>query len=833
MPSIFINTYQLYKKQTNQLAQWLVDTARRCRYPQDDETSENANGEKPRSVNSYSGSQPSSNAKKAANNKKQPQQKQSNSHDQLNSIRVSQFVELAGVIAKKGEDVVIPKTIVAMIRQIIKMRRSISRYYSMQSYGNPDDRDLRADNHKHIHFISRLEDVLKILESQTLPPDTTPQADVHSSTAGTAPKGDSTDDLSNRFSALEVEEPIDFDTDDTASTASVPSSSLPPRREQRHNVVFDASEEEAAEELDFAVFCLFEDLRRIRMFIEQVWKDYKAGKLDLMTASVVTNTAFGFAQNIDADFCQSHPMVVLSDFHNNPIFPLFLANCMAAGQDVNYREQDGDIYNYKMQEVGEFLFLPVYLLLEAFSRVLKPKQIPLAKKGYYGVYNPKADRAKMSYRQKMLEDKIILMEMLPIFCVLGQADHDLFTVDEMTKGLNALYRTKRIPLWLVFASQVFLDITHTLRDHIGDCYTQIKRTAIVTKINMSRIMEAPAHSVNWAKQNQLMVKNTWSFAQDWIMTDGFNRLHYAFYSSNFPNYDSEPHGLLKSHPLLAGTIETSLRLVNRQIGIVLTMGWGSILYVGHLYNALRQSHLLDVEWLDMELFMSIHSAKTLFVGDLPSTIEDCKKRYDLMMGVAVENFAKNKRKSSSQRPVHSKVGPRDWQRDSPVVSTITDRYLTQRGSIAWSVQNIEGIFNELNRKSVSERLQNRWKTSHQMSNLQLLELFRVALVSEYKVLRYDYISMHFRCLDFLRQLRIEIDEDLRTNFGPDYLEREDQLSNLVGYILMAGVMFQRSMTASKSPQSSELGDLPMISKASALMKKTIDSSGDVETKKVL
>ena len=61
------------------------------------------------------------------------------------------------------------------------------------------------------------------------------------------------------------------------------------------------------------------------------------------------------------------------------------------------------------------------------------------------------------------------------------------------------------------------------------------------------------------------------------------------------------------------------------------------------------------------------------------------------------------------------------------------------------------------------------------------------------MLRYDYISMHFRCLELLRQLRDEIDEDLKSQFGPEYLEREDQLSNLVGYILMAAVTFERAM----------------------------------------
>ena len=424
------------------------------------------------------------------------------------------------------------------------------------------------------------------------------------------------------------------------------------------------------------------------------------------------------------------------------------------------------------------------------------------------------------------------MEKLPVFCVLGQARHELFALDELTKGLATLYRTKEIPLWLVFAAQIFLDITHVFRVSIGDAYVQIKRTAIITKINMSRIMDSPLHSVNWPKQNQKHTKDAWNFAQDWIMTDGLNRLSQAFYSTSFPTYEHEPYGLLKSHPLLCGTIESSLQLLLRETGIHLSMAWGSILYVGHLYNALRQTHVIDLEWPDMDLFIAIHSAKTLFVGDLPTTVEDCKKRYDLMMGVAVENFAKNKKNRGSGKVVHTKAGPRNWQTNSPIVHTIKERYLTQRGSIAWSVQNLEAIFNEANQRGLPQHLRNRWNKSHQLSHMQVLEILRSALLVEYKVLRYDYISMHYRCLDFLRQLRVEIDEDLKSQFGPEYLEREDQLSNLVGYILMAAVMSERAMTIAKDPRQPSITNLPMVSKTGVMMKKLINDFGEVESKKL-
>lgn len=839
MSSIFINTYQLYKKQTNQLAQWLLDTAVEFGYSLEDKSLKDAVQKEP----GLGASQPATSARgkgKTRNGgRRNPKEKPAtdgspssipNSH--LNSIRLSQFVELASAIAERArENVKIPITIIDLLQQIIKMRRKVSEYYKMQSRSRADDYNLRGDNHKHKHFISKLEEVLKILQSVSeSPAHSTAKPKEGPSSASQKCEETPMDDINNRFNALEVDEPIELGPDDGAESSSVQPKT--PQAIKSQDVVYDASESED-DEIDFAVFCFFEDLRRIRVFLIQIWQDYKSGKIDLMTASVVSNTAFGFVQNIDAEFGRSNPALLSSDFHQNPIFPTYMLNCTRTGVDFNLRAHPDDLYNYEMQAFGEFICLPVYVLLEAFSRVIRPKHIPLAKKGFYGTYNPKSDREKMSYRQKMAEDKVILLEMLPMYCVLGEGKHGLYALDELTNGLANLYRRKEIPAWLVFATQIFLDINHIMRDRIGDAYLQIKRTAILTKINMTRVIDIPVHSVNWPKHNQSLTKDVWAFAHEWIATDGFEKMSRAFYSSKFPSYQSEPFGLLKSHPLFCGTIEASLILLNSETGITLSMAWGTILYVGHLYNALRQSHIFDLEWPDMDLFISIHTAKRLFVGDLPTTIEDCHKRYDLMMGIGLENFAKNRKNPRSGKLVPSKAGPRNWQTESPIIQTIKDRYLSQRGSIAWSVQNIEGIMNEASQQGLPQRIRNRWNRSHHLSHLQVLELLRSALMSEHKALRYDYISMHFRCLEFLHKLQAEIDEDLISQFGPGYVEREDQLSNLVGYVLMAAVMFERTMAATKDPRGLNVADCRLVSKSGALLKNLIVESGDIELKKLL
>ncbi len=402
LPSLFVNTYQLYKKQTNQLAQWLLDTAG---YPSEDATRNLKHNEEPSSgINKPSPSVGSKGkrAKAAANglgdSKITGGTHTPNSEGSPYSIRLSQFAELARSIAGRARNnFKIPRAIPNLILQIIRMRGSVSIYYKMQTKNAPDDHRLHGDYNKHMYFISVLEGVLDILET-VAEPSAGGAAKSHGTSDASRKQAEkiSVEELSNRFSALEVEETIGFE-DIYALTPS--GKSEKPKSTQNRNVVYDAGEFED-EEIDFAVFCLFEDLRRIRRFFEQVWQDYKTGKLDLMTASVITNTAFGFAQTIDAGFCRLYPTMLSPQFHNNPIIPMYILNCMKAEADINYREHPNDIYNYEMQEIGEFLYLPVYLLLESFSRVLKPGHIPLAKKGYFGIYDPKSDRGRMTYRQK-------------------------------------------------------------------------------------------------------------------------------------------------------------------------------------------------------------------------------------------------------------------------------------------------------------------------------------------------------------------------------------------------------------------------------------------------
>ena len=145
------------------------------------------------------------------------------------------------------------------------------------------------------------------------------------------------------------------------------------------------------------------------------------------------------------------------------------------------------------------------------------------------------------------------------------------------------------------------------------------KTAISTAL-------AQPHSAVWPKENDQIFRNITSLVDLGIHGDAIDKMRRIFLKPIYGQGNIEPHYLLSRHPLLCGLLQFFLTIMIRTEASFVAIGWGSILYVGHLYNALHQiSNLVDV-WPDMETFILINAPRMLFVGGLPTTLEDCLKR---------------------------------------------------------------------------------------------------------------------------------------------------------------------------------------------------------------
>jgi hypothetical protein len=87
----------------------------------------------------------------------------------------------------------------------------------------------------------------------------------------------------------------------------------------------------------------------------------------------------------------------------------------------------------------------------------------LYQEGYFGTYEPRVVREEMSLGEKHNEDKIILLSMLPEFCMVEKFKVQVPAQDMITRGLFQFSQTRKPTLGLCVTSQILLDVHHLMR----------------------------------------------------------------------------------------------------------------------------------------------------------------------------------------------------------------------------------------------------------------------------------------------------------------------------------------------------------------------------------
>ena len=116
-----------------------------------------------------------------------------------------------------------------------------------------------------------------------------------------------------------------------------------------------------------------------------------------------------------------------------------------------------------------------------------------------------------------------------------------------------------------------------------------------------------------------------------------------------------------------------------------------------------------------------------------------------------------------------------------------------------------------------------------MTPLQLLDTLRNAISAEEHLLRFDYISLHIRCLRLLRTLRTILDDQLRHCFGANYIDDERQLCYVVYYIFKEAAGLEKS---GRTVNQENLFESSMLKEAGKVVETYIEREGSVECDKL-
>lgn len=658
-------------------------------------------------------------------------------------VPLKSLTTLANSIAAANPPVTLPASLVIVTKGVLALRQKCGSLFSKLA---KSDARVAFANKGHRHFESVLEEVLAVLSPAE---ESAPEPKASESTRA---------ELSNMFSALSVEEP--------SATASAPAGKAHEPSPQY------TIEPESFDEV-FAILALFDDIQEIRQYLVLVWQDYRNGNQPSMAAAVTTDTAFLMIKRMCEGVIESVP--------ESLNFPAMVTKLR------NYLDQHGGGVS---DAFPEWTCMHSASILDSFSDVLHPDELPVMKQGHFGTYEPRTDRSRLSPAEQQREDLIILCEVLPEFAKISRLNVQVPAEDLLTNALCKMMKANSIhamPMYGIFAAQVFLDIHHVLRQDHARPHANLQGTATRVDETLSgwfRYSRNRQGFRNWPEQNDQVFREIQALAKEWGIQDFF-ATNKVKGSEKIP---VRPFWMLQNHPVLCGLMEFRLNLLLQEAGETLVTAWGTAIYPAHLYNACRQSAELQQTWEDMEYLIKIHSPNRIFVGAPPTEAPDYLKRFALALGASAVNFARNRRPGGRDLIVPSKKGPRGLKTTSPVRDIFRQRYVYD-GPIALSTPNIVAMVSVASKaertSAPSVDMADFARTmlvQRQYSTLQLLTAVREGVAAEELHLVFDYMGLHQRCHKMLRQLQTHLQHDLVQYFGSDYIEDESQLPFIIGYV---------------------------------------------------
>ncbi|KAI8965245.1 hypothetical protein F5Y11DRAFT_22587 [Daldinia sp. FL1419] len=805
-PSLF-STYQQYKNDTDSIAGWLASTAKASGYSSGPLANPSGKGASTRLKG------------KARAEAKKNQSSSSTKPTSVNKyvIKINDFIPLAEFIVSK-RDISIPNSLIATLRRVIIAREGFRT--KLAEEGVVDE----ASEAKHGHFIEILEKVQKILSPGT----NAPTNDHARSTPGTSQskaRAETTDDtFVNKFAGLEVHEP----SEDFLNAPDVER----PKVHEGDNVTYEVEPPSSREDLFMALTMLINDINLIRDRIEWIWTNYRDGFFDLAACAITTNTAIDLARKLMEDVV---PMFddhgglwrVLNEFH------IFHA-MMQGYEPLNQSPGNPDNFNYDTYDLARGTYIVTYRIMDAFTRVVQPRSIPLYKEGMFGYYDPRSTRDSKSGYQKFEEDRVLLMSFFTELMAVERGVVDYLVEDEFLRGIKELASTKSVPFYLVFAAQVFLDIHHILRENVDWGFVTLQRNLQFWDRELTEHFEfhASLKIDNWPASHDQMIRHL-QMKMQYILGDPIHEVKVKAYlkqSQPIPA-SMEPNRMLKMSPVFSGLLLYYFRSHTWEIGIKLADAWGSITYSSHLYNALQREMFLLDRWPDMDLARATLGDSKFFVGDIPANPADYFKKFCLQMGATAAMFTGKRRKNTA---MVSRSGPRGIKDGVPVSSMFMDRYRHGTGQIDWTAEHVAKIV-ELSmyqtegteeegtlmlkqvdsKNSKSKAKSAKANKSSEMPIERLVRSLMFALQGETLELAFPYVKLHRESWALLRAIRTRCDPLLRQIFSQEYMTRETELPFLVGYLFAALV---------------ERQDPALLMEAGAAAAEFIHSNGSVVTK---
>lgn len=267
-----------------------------------------------------------------------------------------------------------------------------------------------------------------------------------------------------------------------------------------------------------------------------------------------------------------------------------------------------------------------------------------------------------------------------------------------------------------------------------------------------------------------------------------------------------------------------MKLDMQEMGLAFLNAWGSAKFTAQIYNAVRQEKFLTRSWQDMDLAVMIHGDPAMFVGDRPNNTDDYFQRFALSMGYSTQNFAQGGKRKHS-RPIASNKGPRGLltSKDAtPIAYELRFGYSNFESKTVWDLEKVLARVLEIDYELHLEVVAGHKRHGKRHTTTEALTMICQSLTSEDLALTFDHFRLHRQAWRLLRAIKDNVADDLRRIYGPGYLETENQLLFVVGYIFMTAIQTKK-LGALLLPKKEEIVSSKLLMKPADALEGMIDS----------
>ncbi|GAB7338260.1 hypothetical protein MBLNU457_4586t2 [Dothideomycetes sp. NU457] len=799
-------TYELYKSDTDAIANWLANTARRCGYPPDlladwDARRSDTSQQTPRLKGKACKL-----AREAATttNGHATGQEESTPSLPIYVVAVKDFIPLAACIASyKKKPVTVPSEIARSLSRAIALRKGHAAKF--QSFGNADE--------GHDFFISVLEQVRENLQGCMPSRVVDHEASTSERRSNVQDRGLS--HVSTLFSHLELEEPSENHVHaHSASTVMASTQNDPVTARYR------AERVGTWEEMACAAYCVFEDVAIIRTIINRLWSKYHAGEIDLQAVSLTTNIAVELVRQKEEDFGETFPK---NEGFHKLVVPFWLARCPSSDAKPKKEWLKDTLLCTENYHLGDDILLPAFMIMESLHNLMSdwlddPGQVPVYKPGVSGQRDHSIPRSRKTHTEKFEEDKRALIEIFrPLFLLAATAAETPLGGDELLRGISKMIPGTPVPLWLAFAAQTFLDAQHIMGPATDRAFSELQNEAQRIRLMMGNGFSCHEHKPlrHVPPPNSDDFSSIREMIHVWLDQDLVGSVLESIEQEHDPHVECKNggHELLKQYPGLCGVWLFKIRLTIQRVGINFTNAWGSMSPCAHLYNAVRHEQLLESAWPGMERAMVLHKSDKIFIGEPPNAIEDYFKRFCLCRGFSATGLSRDSHGKKTGRMRWSQNGPRLLSDGSLALSKIVaSRYINETSSHPSNLPAMQ--------KLISPAEFGLEPSSLAFQDVDLLCGLALGLNREVPAMTFDYFALHNGCWDLLNEIRDKVGSSIINEFQHHVeIMNLDDSSQIVSFLLISASKAERT----KSKHSSGRVASEAFTKAARIMREMLSS----------